>query len=86
MDNQTKTPNRQQMIDDFNAFFSSNADPFDVITVGDAVVLSQSKTEPEELYHCNLRKSEWAYHTKLTNVAEEFFQRGMKQKETDREM
>ena|GEM_PF-4128305 len=79
------TKTHQRMIDDFNALFS-NEDLFATIAVGDAVDLPQSKTEPEELYHCNLRQPEWAYHTKLTHIAEDFFQRGLKQKQIDREM
>lgn len=74
-----------EQVDHFNGLFS-NVDPFEALAVGDPVDLPHVAEDVEGKYHCNLRKSEWAYHTKLTKVAEEFFQRGMKSKQNDREM
>lgn len=43
-----------------------NQDPWQAVATGAPVELPHAETELEEPYHCNLRRAEWAYHTKLT--------------------
>ena len=43
-----------------------NQDPWQAVATGAPVELPHTETELEEPNHCNLRRAEWAYHTKLT--------------------
>lgn len=75
-----------------NSFQYSNQnldELFASIAQGQPVPLPHAdEVEPEELYHCNLRKPDWAYNTKLTKLDAHFdgLKHDEKQKPTDHEI
>lgn len=76
----------QTTFDPFEELFLEDEDLFDSIKKGKPVNLPKVKSEPKEQFHCNLKKTQWAYHGKLTKLSANFNRQGIKQNQADQEL